>query len=199
MKRNYYQKTFNVCTLLFILTFLCSVCSILFSISMNSLQSITYLAFLYQLVSMLCIINLFVAIVSIFLFLALTYYEVFLRLKEDNLTNLWKSIYQTFTMRIFLKQSEHSETVTTIEQAKVTHYNPINKYFNRAVRKAIVDIRENKVTLLIRIPKTQQATKILKDMEMLISEEISNRNPDYYFSRPERKGKWLYFTSTKRS
>ncbi|WP_247593204.1 hypothetical protein [Streptococcus pyogenes] len=101
-------------------------------------------------------------------------------------------------MRIFLRQSEYSETITAIEQTKVTHYNPINKYFNQAVRKTIVDIRENKVTLLIRIPKTQQATKILKDMEMLISEEISNCNPDYYFSRPERNGKWLYFVGTKR-
>ncbi len=35
-------------------------------------------------------------------------------------------------------------------------------------------------------------------MEMLISEEIANRNPDYYFSRPERNGKWLYFIGTKR-
>lgn len=142
--------------------------------------------------------SLLVAVFSLFLFLALVYYEVFLRLKEDRLTNLWESVYQTFTIRIFLKQSEHSESVTTIEQAKVTHYNPINKSFNRAVRKAIVDIRENKVTLLIRIPKSQQATKILKDMEMLISEEIANRNSDYYFSRPERKGKWLKFIGTKR-
>lgn len=198
MKKTYYQRIFNSCIVLFFTEFLCIICSFLLNISMNSLQSITYLAFLYQFVSMLYIINLFVAIVSIFLFLALTYYEVFLRLKEDSLTNLWKSVYQTFTIRIFLKQSEHSETVTTIEQAKVTRYNPINKYFNQAVRKAIVDIRENKVTLLIRIPKTQQATKILKDMEMLISEEIANRNPDYYFSRPERNSKWLYFVGTKR-
>lgn len=198
MKRNYYQQIFNICTLFLILIFLCSVVSILFSISMNTLQSITYLAFLYQFVSMLYITNLLIAFVSLFLFSPLIYYEVFLRLKEDNLTNLRKSIYQTFSMRMFLRQSEHSETVTTIEQVKVTRYNPINKYFNRAVRKAIVDIRENKIMLLIRIPKTQQATKILKDMEMLISEEISNRNPDYYFSRPERKGKWLYFIGTKR-
>ncbi|HER1571191.1 TPA: hypothetical protein VJK18_000868 [Streptococcus pyogenes] len=198
MKRNYYQQIFNICTLFLILIFLCSVVSILFSINMNTLQSITYLAFLYQFVSMLYITNLLIAFVSLFLFSTLIYYEVFLRLKEDNLTNLRKSIYQTFSMRMFLRQSEHSETVTTIEQVKVTRYNPINKYFNRAVRKAIVDIRENKIMLLIRIPKTQQATKILKDMEMLISEEISNRNPDYYFSRPERKGKWLYFIGTKR-
>lgn len=165
---------------------------------MNSLQRIAYLAFFYQFVSIVYISSLFVAIVAFFSLLALVYHEVFLRLKEDNLTNLWKSVYQTLTIRIFLRQSENSETVTTLEQAKVTRYNPINKYFNRAVRKVIVDIRENKVTLIIRIPKTQQATKILKDMEMLISEEIANRNPDYYFSRPERNGKWLYFIGTKR-
>ena len=51
---------------------------------------------------------------------------------------------------------------------------------------------------MIRIPRTQQATKILKDMETLISEEISNRNPDYYFSHPERKEKWLYFRGATR-
>ena len=101
-------------------------------------------------------------------------------------------------MRRFLVQSEHSDTVTTIEKAKVTRYNPVNKYFNQAVRQAIVDIRENKVTLLIHIPKTQQATRILKEMETLISEEISSRNSDYYFSPPERHGKWLYFIGTKR-
>lgn len=198
MKKNYYQQIFSICALLLTIIVLCSVSSIVFSISMNTLQSITYLAFLYQFVSTLYMSNLLVAVFSLFLFLALVYYEVFLRLKEDRLTNLWKSVYQTFTIRIFLKQSEHSESVTTIEQAKATHYNPINKSFNQTVRKAIVDIRENKVTLLIRIPKTQQATKILKDMEMLISEEIANRNPDYYFSRPERKGKWLNFIGTKR-
>lgn len=198
MKKTYYQKIFNPCITLFFIVFLCIICSFLLNISMNSLQRITYLAFFYQFVSMVYIISLFVAIVGFFFLLALVYYEVFLRLKEDKLTNLWKSVYQTFSIRIFLRQSEHSETVTTIEPAKVTRYNPINKYFNRAVRKAIVDIREDKVTLLLRIPKTQQAIKILKDMEVLISEEIVNRNPNYYFSRPERKGKWLYFIGTKR-
>ena len=102
MKRNYYQQIFNICTLFLILIFLCSVGSILFSISMNTLQSITYLAFLYQFVSILYITNLLIAFISLFLFLALIYCEVFLRLKEDSLTNLWKSVYQTFSMRIFL-------------------------------------------------------------------------------------------------
>lgn len=165
---------------------------------MNSLQGITYLTFLYQFVIMIHTICLYVSIVAISICLVLSYYEVYLRLKQDNLVNLWKSIKQTIAVRMFLNQNEHSETVTTVEQIQVTHYNPINKHFNKAVHKAIVDIREDKAVLLIRVPKTQQATKILKEMETHISEDISNRNLDYYFSRPERNGKWMYFVGTKR-
>ncbi|WP_231853238.1 hypothetical protein [Streptococcus lutetiensis] len=165
---------------------------------MNSLQEIAYLTFIYRFISIIFWFSLLTSLISFLIFIFLISHEIKNRQKKDNLSNLWKSIYQTYTMRTFLKQSEQSETVTAIEQVKVTSYNPINKYFNRAVQKAIVDIRENKTTLLIRIPKTQQATKILKDMEVLISEEIANRNPDYYFSRPERNGKWLNFIGTKR-
>lgn len=198
MKKTYYQKIFNICTLLFFIGFLGTVCSILLSVSMSSLQGITYLTFLYQFVIMIYTISLYVSIVATSLCLALAYYEIYLRLKQDNLVNLWKSIKQTVAVRMFLNQNEHSETVTTVEQIQVTRYNPINKHFNKAVHKAIVDIREDKAVLLIRVPKTQQATKILKEMETHISEDISNRNLDYYFSRPERNGKWMYFVGTKR-
>lgn len=198
MKKTYYQKIFNSCTLLLVIGLLGTICSILLSISMNSLKDITYLTFLYQFVIMIHTISLYVSIIATSLFTALAYYEFYLRLKQDNLANLWKSIRQTVAIRMFLNQNEHSETVTTVEQIQVTRYNPINKYFNKAVHKAIVDIREDKAVLLIRVPKTQQATKILKEMETLISEEISNRNLDYYFSRPERNGKWIYFVGTKR-
>ncbi|WP_241672700.1 hypothetical protein [Streptococcus salivarius] len=165
---------------------------------MNSLKEITYLIFIYHFTNIVFWISLSISLISSLIFILLISREINRRQEEDNLSNLCKSIKQTLSIRIFLHQSELSEAVTTTEQAKVTHYNPVNKYFNQAVRKAIVDIRENKVTLLIHIPKTQQATKILKDVEMLISEEISNRNPSYYFSHPERKGKWLYFIGTKR-
>ncbi|HEM6131918.1 TPA: hypothetical protein U2C06_001677 [Streptococcus suis] len=198
MKKTYYQKIFNPCILLFVIGILGIVCSILLSTSMNSLQGITYLTFLYQFVIVIHTICLYVSIVATSLCLVLAYYEFYLRLKQDNLANLWKSIRQTVAIRMFLNQNEHSETLTTVEQIQVTHYNPINKHFNKAVHKAIVDIREDKAILLIRVPKTQQATKILKEMETLISEEISNRNLDYYFSRPERNGKWMYFVGTKR-
>ena len=86
----------------------------------------------------------------------------------------------------------------TVKEEKVTRYNPINKQFNQTVHKAVIDIQKDKAVVLIKIPKTQQATKLLKEMETLISEEISSYNPDYYFSQPQRKGKWLFLIGTKR-
>lgn len=198
MKKSYYQKIFNPCIFLFTAGFLGIISLLILSISLDTLRSITHLSFLYQLIKAFYTISLVTTILAVLLFLVLSYFEVFFRLKQDSLTNLWKSIYQTLTVRVFLTQSERSESVTTIEQVKVTRYNPINQSFNRTIRKAIVDIREDEIVLLIRVPKTQQATKILKEMETLISEEISNRNPDYYFSHPERKQKWVYFIGTKR-
>ena len=99
MKRNYYQKMFNVCTLLFILSLLSAIGFILTNIGMNALQSITYLSFFYQLVSMVYTISLFVTLISTFSFLVLIYYETNSRAKEDSLKNLWQSIWQTFSMR----------------------------------------------------------------------------------------------------
>ena len=125
-------------------------------------------------------------------------HEFQFRRENDNLTNIWKSIKQTLSIRSFLKQSELSETMITVKEEKVTRYNPINKQFNQTVHKAVIDIQKDKAVVLIKIPKTQQATKLLKEMETLISEEISSYNPDYYFSQPQRKGKWLFFIGTKR-
>ncbi len=51
-------------------------------------------------------ISLFVAVIAFFSLLVLVHYETFLRLKEDNLTNLWKSVYQTLTYTYVFKESE---------------------------------------------------------------------------------------------
>ncbi|RKW02788.1 MAG: hypothetical protein D8H99_12670 [Streptococcus sp.] len=198
MEKSFYQKTFNLCISLFIIGFLCGICSILLGISLVNLQSTPYLTFFYRFVNTVYITSVVISIITIIVFLVLVGHEIHMRIKQDNLKNLWKSIKQTLIIRMFLKQSEHSETVRTLEEAKVRRYNPINRQFNKSARQAIVDIRTDKIILMIRIPSTQQATKILKDMETLISEEISNRNPDYYFSHPERKEKWLYFRGATR-
>ena len=198
MRTTYFQQFFNLCALFFLTAILSIMCTIFLSFIVNSLQEVIYLEFVYRFISMIFGASLSTSLISSIVFILLLSIEIKSRKRKDRLSNLWKSIWQTLTMRSFLAQSERSEIVTTVEQGRVTHYNPIIQTFNKAVGKAVVDVRNDKTVLLIRVPTTQQATKILKEMETLISEEISNRNPDYYFSQPERNGKWLYFVGTKR-
>jgi len=130
---------------------------------------------------------------------ALIIIELLLRSLYDTPVNYFKSAYQTIRLAQFLRQDENSQLAFSIDNSStVTRFNPILRKFNRATSKCVVDVRKDSVTIVIKYPKTQQAQKLLRDMEAYIKEEISSRNPDYYFSAPDRKGNKLWFKSTKR-
>lgn len=122
--------------------------------------------------------------------------EITLRIGNDSVFNSFKSLWHTLGFRHFLTQTEKSEK--TAESQEVKRFNPIHSTFNRAVRKCVIDIRTKKIMVCLKVPRTQQAQKILKDMEAHIKEELSNRNPNYYFSAPERIRHNLWFIGTKR-
>lgn len=122
--------------------------------------------------------------------------ELFSRLREDTFLNYFKSVFQTFKLRHFLVQSEHSEK--TAENQKVTSFNPIFKDFNKAVHKSVIDISKENIILYLKVPHTQQAQKLLKEMEAQIKEEVASRNPDYYFSAPNRVKNKMWLAGTKR-
>lgn len=122
--------------------------------------------------------------------------EMTLRIGNDSVFNSFKSVWHTFGFRHFLTQNEKSEKTAELQEVK--RFNPIYSTFNRAVRKCVIDIRTEKIMVCLRVPRTQQAQKILKDMEAHIKEELSSRNPNYYFSAPERIHSHLWFIGTKR-
>lgn len=124
--------------------------------------------------------------------------QLLYRIAKDSIWNYFKSVYQTIRMRQFLKQVEYSEPIVTIENQTITRFNPVLSEFNQSVRKCTVDIRQEEVSIFLKLPRTQQAQKLLKDMEEHIKEEISNYNPNYYFSTPLRVGNKLWFKGTKR-
>ena len=203
MKKTFFQTTFNLNVNLIVLALL----SLFFKIGINLLiqtletnklsgmqglfttilDKLTSLEHYLQLLSLCFIIPILLIII-----------ELVQRLSKDSLWNYFKSIYQTSRMRQFLKQDEKSEPMNTIENQTVTRINPILKSFNHSVLGCTVDVRKETVTVLLAIPRTQQAQKLLKEMEYDIKEEISSRNPSYYFSSPHRKGNKLWFTGTKR-
>ena len=123
--------------------------------------------------------------------------EIVTRLAQDSLSNYFDSIIATFKVRRFGFQSERVEQATPNIQGKST-LNPIYHDFNKSVRKSVVDISDSQVLVFIKVPRSQQAQKILKEMEQLLKEEISSQNPDYYFSSPERIKNGLWFTGNRR-
>ena len=198
MRKTNFQKTIHPATTFFIMGILSMFISILLRLGMNPLENSIYFTSLFDFLRLLHFISSSISLLSLLLFLGLVGYEIKIRHREDKISNLFKSITQTFSLRLFLIQREYSETVSTSEQGNTKRYNPINKQFNKAIQKVVVDIREESTTLIIPVPKSQQAIRILKDLETIISEEISSRNPDYYFARPERKGMDFYFIGTRR-
>ena len=194
MRKTNFQKNIHPATTLFIVGILSMFIAILLRFGMNPLENSIYLTSLFDFLRLLHFISSSISFLSLLLFFGLFGYEIKIRQREDRISNLFKSIIQTFSLRLFLIQREHSESVSTSEQGNVKRYNPVNK----AIQKVVVDIREESTTLIIPVPKSQQAIRILKDLETIISEEISSRNPDYYFSRAERKGMDFYFIGTRR-
>lgn len=205
IKKNFFQRTFNitVALLMYGLFFLCLTIGLrLLQDLMANAQS-TYLSHLFEMIKQWASKGEYytktLAIILPLIAAFLITIELILRAIYDTPVNYFKSAYQTIRLVQFLRQDENSQLVFSIDNSStVTRFNPILRKFNRATSKCVVDVRKDSVTIVIKYPKTQQAQKLLRDMEAYIKEEISSRNPDYYFSAPNRRGNKLWFKSTKR-
>ncbi|MCK1215208.1 hypothetical protein [Streptococcus uberis] len=205
MKKTFFQKSYNLISSLlffgltsFILNFALNLLVKLFGdFNIPSLDSTIIiiqdkLSLLENYTSQIATILMLVAVSLIII-------ELTQRMISDSILNYFKSVYQTIRLRQFLRQDEKSESVITIDnQTTVTKFNPILKNFNQSVGKATVDVRKESVVVFLKYPRTQQAQKLLRDMEAHIKEEIASRNPNYYFSSPNREGNKLWFKATRR-
>lgn len=205
VKKNFFQRTFNITVILltYSLLFLCLTIGLgLLQDVIGNVQS-TYLSNLFSTIrywiSQGEYYTKIIAILFSLIAVLLITIELILRFLYDRPVNYFKSAYQTVRLVQFLRQDENSQLAFSIDKSStVSRFNPILRKFNSATSKCVVDVRRDSVTIFIKYPKTQQAQKLLRDMESYIKEEISSRNPDYYFSAPDRKGNKLWFKSTKR-
>lgn len=205
MKKSFFQKTYNLNINLIILILLLLLLKFallllenqLGNIEIESLQSsisfvqdkLNFIAYFVQ--------SLTLTLTSILVLSICT--ELFQRFTKDSILNYFKSIYQTIRLRQFLKQDEMSESIISIDnQTTVTKFNPILKNFNHTISSCTVDIRQDTLSVFIKYPRTQQAQKLLRDMEGHVKEEISGQNPNYYFSSSIREGNKLWYIGTRR-
>ncbi|WP_269795687.1 hypothetical protein [Streptococcus sp. SM3] len=205
VKKNFFQRTFNftVTLLLYSLFFLCLTIGLRLLQDLIANAQSTYLSHLFEAIKQWAskgeyytkTLAILLPLIAVFIIII----ELILRLLYDTPINYFKSAYQTIRLAQFLRQDENSQLAFSIDNSStVTRFNPILRKFNRATSKCVVDVRKDSVTIVIKYPKTQQAQKLLRDMETYIKEEISSRNPEYYFSAPNRRGNKLWFKSTKR-
>ena len=205
VKTNFFQRTFNITVILLTYSLLFLLITLGFKLLYDLMENIqsTYLSNLFATIRYWIsqgeyytkILSILLSLISV----ALIIIELLLRSLYDTPVNYFKSAYQTIRLAQFLRQDENSQLAFSIDNSStVTRFNPILRKFNRATSKCVVDVRKDSVTIVIKYPKTQQAQKLLRDMEAYIKEEISSRNPSYYFSAPNRRGNKLWFKSTKR-
>lgn len=197
MKNKYFQTVFNTSIITVLLILILHILN--FSIIQilqkeNSLSFLNlndfYVTISYQIQN----INLILTIT----FFILIGIEVVIRFLNDSIINLLKSIKQTMFLRHFMHQYNFSNKQQNIEITSSLQNNSVIKQFNKAIRNCYVNVWNDKVTVIIKIPRTQQAQQILKNIDSDIKEEISNNNPDYYFSQASRfKNKLIYIGSRR--
>ena len=205
VKKNFFQRTFNITVtlLMYSLFFLCLTIGLRLLQDLIANAQSTYLSHLFEAIKQWAskgeyytkTLAILLPLIAVFLIIV----ELILRAIYDKPSNYFRSAYQTLRLIQFLRQDENSQLAFSIDNSStVTRFNPILRKFNRATSKCVVDVRKDSVTILIKYPKTQQSQKLLREMENYIKEEISSRNPEYYFSAPNRRGNKLWFKSTKR-
>lgn len=196
MEKTFFQKAFNLSRYLLVFVILNTVLSItsrlliiLFNNEIFSKKIVVIQDKLY-LVSM---IFLLIAIMLFLLLLALLIIELIERYKTDKISNYFESVKQTMRLRYFLIQHETISTSTNSFQR-----NQILRDFNKSLSNCIIDVRKESVIVVLKYPVSQQSQQIFRSMESHIKEEISNYNPDFYFSSPVRIGNKLYYKGSKR-
>ncbi|ALF28550.1 MULTISPECIES: hypothetical protein [Streptococcus] len=199
--KTYFMRSFNLILYLLLIAPICSVFGWLFNFVSVQLSTVTLVNLdtvknITDTISSVC--HGF-TLISLLLALFLAGLEIIQRLKTDSLWNYCLSIYRTFLLRHFLFQRERVQNISNLlEHQTITTINPIHNGFNRSVRKCIVDIRKDTITIFLKVPRDQQGQKILKEMEAQLKEEIVSQHGDYYFSSPVRVRNQLWFTGQKR-
>ena len=105
----------------------------------------------------------------------------------------------TLRFRRFLKQSQQlPKTNNQLDEQFQTENKSVTR-FNLAVRKSVLDLTQDQLTLFIKVPKEAQAQKILKEHEEQIKEHVASFYSDYIISTFERKKFTLWLIGTKRN
>lgn len=200
MKKSYFMKVYNMVQFLVLLLFLTTAFSAMLEILTVTCQNIDKtFPYINQIINgiqrtsqTVSLINTVLPIVLIILALP----EVIKRIPNDSLLNLGKSIVGTYQFRRFLKQHQNNskDDLNTETQS----INMTISSFNKSVNKCVLNVSNDKLELLIKVPKEAQSQIILKQNEEQIKEHIASLYPEYIISTFERNKYNLWLIGTKK-
>lgn len=117
---------------------------------------------------------------------------------HDTVENFMWSVKETHELHRFSHQSEGTINIPSFGDQQIVTATHTNRTFNRAVKFSAVDIRKNRALVFILVPPTQQAQKVLKNMDKDLKEQMANRLPEFSFSQPVRVKNGLWIEGTRK-
>jgi hypothetical protein len=196
MEKTFFQKTFNLSRYLLVFVILNTVLSITSRLLIILFDNEVFSRKIVVIQNKLYLVSTIFLLVAIMLFILLSTLltiELTDRYKTDKISNYFESVKQTMRLRYFLIQHETISTSTNSFQR-----NQILRDFNKSLSNCIIDVRKESVIVVLKYPVFQQSQQIFRSMESHIKEEISNYNPNFYFSSPVRIGNRLFYNGSKR-
>ncbi|EGO8580240.1 MULTISPECIES: hypothetical protein [Enterococcus] len=192
MKKSYFMRTFRLNGSLLFISVLLLVADIgfkllgLFLQGQGNISMVKYTQFLYKYVMIIQHGLQQVLIVSILITFVVTLPELITRCMKDSVVNIGRSIWLTSRIRKFL-------------QMRVTHEEEENKIFkyNKAVSKAIIDVRNDSVMFLIKVPNDFGIRSMIKDNQDFIREDVAHRLTEYSFSNVIRDKNYIRLEGTR--
>ncbi|MEO1769187.1 hypothetical protein [Candidatus Enterococcus ferrettii] len=199
MKKTVFIKSYQIFTMILKISFalmIFSIVSKLFAVTfeISSFTSLRHFSMYVNLANDVSVAILFILAISLS---SISLYLIVHRYKNDQIRNLMRSIDETWELHHFLKHNESTPIIPTAIQ-QVNKSNKVTREFNRSAKRSIVDVQNDTVTIYIQIPRSQQAQRILQEMNSQLKEQLSNRMPDYYFSNGTREKNILWIEGKKR-
>lgn len=177
---------------LLFLGFISKLLATLFELSLlkfpNFLSTYTNLAYN---ISLAGLFSLTVLMFATYLYLILD------KSKNDRVRNFKSSMGETRELHRFLKHNE-TDLVAPVTLAQTKTSNKVTREFNHFAKRSVIDVQNDIVLVYIEIPRSQQAQKMLHDMDAQLKEQLSNRIPDYYFSNGNRQQNALFIEGKRR-
>lgn len=108
--------------------------------------------------------------------------ELIDRYKHDKVKDLFESIWQTFKIRRFMIQKPQFDLNVNKDKSGLWSSPTVISLFNKSARKAVLDIRKDKVLLVIPDFHSVQAQNLFNFIKAEVKNEVGIYNSEVFFS-----------------